>query len=516
MATTSELTDRKRPRVFVSYKRSAAPDEELARRIFSILSESSHVFWDQILPIGATWAHEINLALKESDFFIALISSASIRSEMVRNEIEIAWQIHKASGRPTILPVRIAFQEPLPLPLGAYLDSFNSAMWEEPRDTIRVIQELSDAVLARTTLPQQTGLAEIGAAAIDDPSDPLPFDAPHTAHDQPEDSSAFHVLRQSDLDADRALRQGQGTIVVRGPAQMGKSRLLGRIARSSVALGRKVVFIDLQLADSEVLGNPRSFFQWFCARAAEELGLEIGIEEYWKTPLGNPASATRCFQRYLLREHPEPLTIVVDELDTLVRTSFGSDFFSMLRSWHNNRTLGAPWDRVCLVLASRTPPYMWADNDNQSQSPFNVGIVIELRGFTSEQIDVLNQRYGSPLSPPELKELLALCGGQPFLTRKALHLVSSGSLTAAQLFRTADRDDGPFSEHLHYHYFQVSRNPSLLAGLRSVARSGACADELVYLHLMSAGLVTRESEGSIVFSNGLYKSYFSARIGTSG
>ena len=110
MATTSELTDRKRPRVFVSYKRSAAPDEELARRIFSILSESSHVFWDQILPIGATWAHEINLALKESDFFIALISSASIRSEMVRNEIEIAWQIHKASGRPTILPVRIAFQ----------------------------------------------------------------------------------------------------------------------------------------------------------------------------------------------------------------------------------------------------------------------------------------------------------------------------------------------------------------------------------------------------------------------
>ena len=56
-------------------------------------------------------------------------------------------------------------------------------------------------------------------------------------------------------------------------------------------------------------------------------------------------------------------------------------FFSMLRSWHNNRARGGDSTRLNLALVTSTEPYQFIADLNQS--PFNVGQVVELDGLYS-------------------------------------------------------------------------------------------------------------------------------------
>lgn len=514
MSTQSETPAVKRPKVFISYKRNAVPDEELANQIFEILAENSDVFLDQRLTtIGEDWGQKIDRGLREADFVIVLLSADSIRSEMVRGEIETAFQSHKAIGRPAILPVRIAFRDGLPYPLGAYLNPFSFALWEQSKDTIRLIQQLLHAITVANALPKQSGDPFVNKAPLIERQDPLPSEGTQECDRSPaEDVEPFHISTASEIEADRAIRHSTGqTVVVSGPTQMGKSRLLGRLSKTARGMGKKVVSVDLQLADLEVLHQSKSFFQWFCARITEELNEEIRTDEYWKSVLGNLASAKRYFEGYLLRRVSGMLVVIIDELDTMFQTPFAQDFFAMMRSWHNSRAYGEPWNRVDLVLAARAEPYMWIQDP--AKSPFNVGTIIKLRGFSRIETSALNERYGLPLSQGELNELQNLTGGQPFLTRRALYLVSSGSMSAIQVFRTADQDDGPFSEHLHYHYFQLHKKPNLLDALRTVIRTGACEDIQASFQLMGTGLVKRQDDDSIAVSNQLYKRYFPRRLG---
>jgi hypothetical protein len=120
--------------------------------------------------------------------------------------------------------------------------------------------------------------------------------------------------------------------------------------------------------------------------------------------------------------------------------TFGTDFFSMLRSWHNNRALPMYriWKQFDLALVTATEPYHLIADLNQS--PFNVGEVIALKDFNAEQVRDLNQRHGSPLSAPQERQLMDLLQGHPYLVRRALYLLAKPQITVAELFK--DRLDG--------------------------------------------------------------------------
>ena len=73
---------------------------------------------------------------------------------------------------------------------------------------------------------------------------------------------------------------------------------------------------------------------------------------------------------------------------------FRSDFFGMLRSWHNKRAMSKLWRRFSQVLVISTEPYELIEDLNQS--PFNVGQTLRLQDFTLAQVAELNGRHGSP------------------------------------------------------------------------------------------------------------------------
>jgi AAA-like domain len=335
---------------------------------------------------------------------------------------------------------------------------------------------------------------------------PVSLEMPEGTMDQ---SSLFYVARSGDAIAlDTIGRQGV-TITIKGPRQMGKSSLLIRTMTAAVEAGKRVAFLDFQLFDKMALTDGDRFFRQFCAWLTDELELADRVEEFWSLPLGNSQRCTRYMQRYLLKDLGSPLVLAMDEVESVFDTEFRSDFFSMLRSWHNNRASTPIWKQLDLALVTSTEPYQLIENLNQS--PFNVGQVIELTDFPAEQVADLNDRHGKPLNLLQVERLMALLGGHPYLVRRSLYLVSSGQWTVADLFAEAVADRGPFGDHLRYHLFRMNDKKDLIQGLLQVIRNQTCPDERVFFRLRGAGLVRRDRQ-TVLPRCQLYAEYFQEHL----
>jgi len=298
-------------------------------------------------------------------------------------------------------------------------------------------------------------------------------------------------------------------LTIKGPRQMGKSSLLMRTMAAAAQAGKEVVFLDFQLFDMAALRDAETFYRQFCTWLTDELELEDKVEEYWRRPLGNSQRCTRYVGRHLLKNVERPVFLAMDEVERVFDTDFRSDFFSMLRSWHNDRAIKPSWKKLDLALVTSTEPYQLIENLNQS--PFNVGEVISLGDFSASQVAELNERHGSPLNDVQMGDFTALLNGHPYLTRKALFLVASGRLTSDQLMSTAGDEHGPFGDHLRYHLFRLHGQPDLVSGFKQVISHQRCSDESIFWRLRGAGLV-RRSGTQVLARCQLYNDYFKEHL----
>ncbi|MCP4646675.1 MAG: toll/interleukin-1 receptor domain-containing protein, partial [bacterium] len=96
-------------KIFISY---AHEDEEAARRLFRHLKEAKFEPWldkENILP-GQLWAREIEEAIKESAYFLALVSSNSTTKRgFVQRELRLAMSVVEElpEGSIYVIPVRL-------------------------------------------------------------------------------------------------------------------------------------------------------------------------------------------------------------------------------------------------------------------------------------------------------------------------------------------------------------------------------------------------------------------------
>ncbi len=516
------VTEKGRSQIFISYKRGFAPDEAVALEVYAALSPQHSVFIDQTMPAGTRWAEQIEAELRRSDFLIVFLTADSVMSEMVKGEIEMAHHLSKQHGKPNILPVRLAYREPFTYPLSAYLNPINWAFWQSPEDTPRLIEELQRAIagesLSINSDRAKTDLTTALESEIQNPKSKIPL--PHPAAqpvslEMPEGTmdaeSQFYVTRASDAIALNAIQQKGVTITIKGPRQMGKSSLLIQVVDAAIKAEKRVAFLDFQLLDAATLANADAFFQQFCIWVTDQLDLPNRMADYWQAGFGNNQRCTRYLQGYVLKELGAPLLLAMDEVDRMFDTDFQSDFFSMLRSWHNSRALPTTriWRNLDLALVTATEPYHLIENLNQS--PFNVGEVITLSDFTIEQVAALNRQHGSPLTLSQIQQLMNWVNGHPYLVRKALYLVASQQCTVDYLFAQATGDRGPFGDHLRYHLFRIRDRPDLLQGLKQVIQNQTCGDDRVLRLLTAAGLVYRDGQAVLPRCR-LYAEFFGERL----
>ena len=508
-------------RVFISYKRDVTPDQDLANALYKALKANNEVFIDTSMLVGERWVERIDAEIRQADFFIPLLSPFSVNSEMARTEIELAHQLHAQRGRPILLPIRVAYHERLPPPLSGYLSPINWALWEGPEDTPRLLEQLAkamsggvlpDSALSVSNTPRGAAPSEPASAALRPPLPSAPLEMDEPLEGAMDTQSAFYVVRDADSTVMKAVSQKQGTTVtIKGARQMGKSSLLMRGLAGAIAAGKKVAYLSLQEFDSSSFANPDLFFQRFCSSLGDQLGLADQVDTYWQKPMGSSQRCGQYMSGHILRALEAPLVLGLDEVETLFEIPFGTDFFGMLRSWHNNRALPTTpvWKKLSIVLVTSTEPFLFIKN--LTQSPFNVGQTVELGDFAAAQVAELNQRHGSPLSAQQEQELFALLGGHPYLVRKALYLVASGSMRVADLFTQAAEDRGPFGDHLRHLLFRLGGQPQLKAGLREVLQRNVCPGEDVFIRLRSAGLVRQEG-AAVLPRCELYRRYFRERL----
>ncbi|MEA2174013.1 MAG: hypothetical protein QOD00_1605 [Blastocatellia bacterium] len=516
-ASQAEITDEKRRvRIFISYKREVEPDEPVALQIYESLKDEHDIFIDQIMRIGTNWPARIENELCRSDFLITLLSANSVYSEMVETEIKIAHNLAKSQGgRPVILPVRLDYQKELPYPLSAYLDHINWAHWKNAAETPRLINEIKEAIssgeLLATGEPRKDALAAKADRQPLNLARPTPSAPPDMSYGAVDTQSAFYKERRTDALLLNQIKSSDAsvTVTIKGARQMGKSSLLVRAIDTAIKGKKLTAFLDFQLIDGPTLDDRDAFFRQFCSLLSDALNKEDRVDDYWTKykALSNTQRCTRYMSRYLLKEIDRPLVLAMDEVESVFDTEYRSDFFGMLRSWHGSRANPAEpeWKRLSLVMVTSTEPFLFIKD--MLQSPFNVGQVITLEDFTLEEVAGLNVLYRSPLDQDGLRCLRDLLGGHPYLVRRALFEIASGHISLDQLCAKATAEDSLFGDHLRNLLFRIHDKEDLIEGLRQVIGQQTCQDELVFVRLHSAGLV--RSEGRQVFPRSkLYADYF--------
>ena len=499
-------------RIAIIYKRNVEPDASLAIHLHTALSHQQNVFIDQNLTIGVPWAEKLATEIRQSDFVIALLSEQAVSSEMLHQEIGLAYQTAQQNpGKAQLLPIRINYPHPYPYPLSTYLNHIQWASWKSSQDTSKLLAELETAI-SGGFLPIAT---QPHAASL--PASELLLSPPPTAQpllDLPdgtmEVSSPFYIERSSDRIALETIQQQGKTISIKGPRQVGKSSLLNRIAQTATSLDKQVVFIDFQEFERDILKDENVFYKYFCSYLTDELNLEDKTNEYWDPKFSNQRCCTKYISQYLLKQLNQALALVMDEVERMFDTPFRDNFFGLLRSWHNARARSFLWKKCDLVLSTSTEPYELIADLNQS--PFNVGTVLALKDFNVDQVHQLNQQYGSPLNVTEEQQLVDLTHGHPFLTQRALYWVASKKVTAAELFDQAVSDNEPFGSHLKHHLFRIHNKPEQVAGLLEVFDKHKCSDRGVYHLLQGAGLVREERTNIVVPRCQLYKAYLGSRL----
>ncbi|NCS02982.1 MAG: hypothetical protein GPJ06_12895 [Microcystis aeruginosa G13-11] len=146
-------------------------------------------------------------------------------------------------------------------------------------------------------------------------------------------------------------------------------------------------------------------------------------ERAYKSPINR---LDQFVEEILLKEVSRPIVICFDEIDIVLSLNFSTDdFFAWLCSCHEKRPHNRDYQRLtfCMLGVAAVSNFIL---DNY-RSPFNIGQDIRLSGFTIRDARKLAEGLQEKFIEPQrvLEEVIEWTGGQPFLTQKICHLIST-------------------------------------------------------------------------------------------
>lgn len=505
-------------KVVFLYRRGADPDEEVLERLATHLAaRGAEVFWDRHLKVGMKWAEEIRRRIYEADAVIPLVSSTSMHSEMLAEELQMAREASGAQdGRPRILPVRIRYTGNLPEGIAVVLDPIESALWEGPDDTERLQSDLVEGL--ETPTREKTAAASLTPASL-----------PHTPVEEPVDTSTpgelestggavplgsrYYIARSSDHTFLTAIARRDSIVLVNGARQMGKTSLLARALQQARKAGGRVVLTDFQWLGAEQLQTADTLFRALGEMIADQLDLDTYPDEVWNERSGAPVNFQRYMRRAVLGADSAPLIWGLDEVDRLFSCPYGSEVFGLFRSWHNARALdpSGPWSQLTLAIAYATEAHLFITDVNQS--PFNVGTRVTLSDFSLEETRELNRRHGEPLaSDADIARFQKLLNGHPYLTRRGLNEIVERGLDISAFEEAAVHNEGPFGDHLRRILVLLARDEELSEVMCSVLRGHGCPTPESFYRLRSGGLIAGETPREARPRCRLYASYLERHL----
>ncbi|MGK7935904.1 MAG: AAA-like domain-containing protein [Xenococcaceae cyanobacterium] len=297
-------------------------------------------------------------------------------------------------------------------------------------------------------------------------------------------------------------------IRIKAPKEMGKTSLLLRILSHAVNQGYRTVTINFEQIDRAIASDRDRFLRFLCASATQQLNLESKLEDYWDDDIGSKVSCSLYFRCYLLQQINSPIVLAFDELNQIFEyPQVAKDVLPLFRSWYEDAKITPIWQKLRLIVVHSTEVYIPLQI---YQSPFNVGLPIQLRSFDLNQVKKLAEKYQLDWqSGEEVEQLINLVGGHPALIHIALYHLSRQEITLAQILQTASAPEGIYHRHLRRQWLTLQQEPKLAEffNLLLQANQPIQLKPIVTYKLSSMGLIKQIGYEAIV-SCKLYQDYF--------
>ncbi len=500
---------------FISYSHANNDEKTLAEFLNQGLRQKGYqVFIDTQIEAGDDWVREIDHYLANCGCFVVLLSASSVSSEMVQAEIRIAHQYQKQGKPIRIIPVRVKYAGPLEYELESYLGRLQYLQWDFPNDSEEVLQKIIKAIkkplkahdIERVSVSDWLNLGHDPVSPdVDHP--PLPSIDPRLAYapggtlrmDDP-----CYIHRSVDTTVEEIARHNGETLVIKGPRQVGKSSLLLRYLVACQPT-KQTVFIDLSVFSEEDLATISDLL----TNIAKIVLHKLRIRQNPAPDIKTSSDLTWYLEDHVFSQLSKPLVFAFDEVDRVLGRSYHSDFFTLLRHWHNNRAAEPDiWGDFDLALSISTEPYLLIDAVDRS--PFNVGHTMMLEPFRFEECLELNQIFNNLLSQTQVFELWKLLQGHPYLTRLAYyHQIRPDGYSFEKLIHpdSSIHEHGPFGDHLRALLMKLHQDRDLSKAFDQVIRLGTVPSLDNFYRLNGAGLVVRAGK-RINPANLLYARFF--------
>jgi len=248
----------------------------------------------------------------------------------------------------------------------------------------------------------------------------------HVGGSVPLDAPSY-IKREADDLFYNYLKNGQYCYVLNS-RQMGKSSLWGQTQKRLQEDNIDCATIDLSSSGKNISEDIwyRVLFEQLVKRF--DLSIRDKQQAWWnereyKSPINR---LDQFVEEILLKEVSRPIVICFDEIDSVLSLNFSTDaFFAWLRSCHEKRPHNRDYQRLtfCMLGVAAVSNFI---QDNY-RSPFNIGQDIRLSGFTIKDARKLAEGLQDKVPNPQgvLEEVIEWTGGQPFLTQKICHLIST-------------------------------------------------------------------------------------------
>ncbi|PSB07876.1 serine/threonine protein kinase [filamentous cyanobacterium CCP1] len=300
-----------------------------------------------------------------------------------------------------------------------------------------------------------------------------------------------------------------GLIRVKASRKMGKSSFALRLLHHATSLGYHVLQVDLKQADEAVFSSIDRFLRWLFTALSYQLDRPSTLDDYWNEQAGSKVSGTIYLQQVLLKEAAIPIVLVFNEINRVFEYPvIFREFLPLLRSWYEEAKSGSTLQKLRFVLSYSTEIYVPL---NLNQSPFNVGLPINLRDLTAEEVQVLANSYG--LSSEIVSPLMELVDGHPYLIQLAFYYLWNGQTTLPDLLLKAASPVGIYANHLHQCLSNLQDGAGLAEAFQRVvqADAGVSLELEVARKLESLGLIKFDDDCHAQPSCLLYQQFFGSR-----
>lgn len=227
-------------------------------------------------------------------------------------------------------------------------------------------------------------------------------------------------------------------------------------------------------------------------RAGHGVFIDTGIRwgANWESDAGHDRNFSRFLDDAVFGQHDAPLLVSMDEVDRVFKSPIKSEFFASVRAFYNRGAMDSSWKRVRWLLSTSSEPSFFIDD--LSQSPFNIGLRVDLSTFTPGEVETFARRHGLTLDRETLEKIMEFVGGRPYLVHRILYEMVRNPRSADQLFDGATAAAHMFRDHLHRYRIQFQQAKDLATAMNRIISGKGYDDARLVDRLEAAGLIQRD------------------------